>query len=283
MWLATQFPLAVVSADSRQVFRQFDLGTAKPTAEERAAVPHFGIDVLAPTERATAAWWAGCVDQWSREIESLGRLPVVVGGTGLYLRALFGTLFTEPEIDQEYRRRVQGELEFLPLAELRRWTETLDPARAHLGRTQLLRAIEMPIVTGQRLSVLQRVHERPPLCSARYLVVDPGPRLADDIAARTRSMLEQGWADEVRALMEIVPADAPPWNATGYSAIRDMLEGRLTPTQAEERIVIATRQYAKRQRTWFRNQLAGEDVTRLDPFAPDWSTRVLAWWHGAAA
>jgi tRNA dimethylallyltransferase len=95
-------------------------------------------------------------------------------------------------------------------------------------------------------------------------------------------MLQAGWVNEVRSLMEHVPSSAPAWNGTGYETVRSLVEGQLSALDAEERIVIDTRQYAKRQRTWFRNQLTGEDVTHLDPTAADWHDQALAWWEAEA-
>jgi tRNA dimethylallyltransferase len=274
--------IAIVSADSRQLYRAFDIGTAKPSARERAEIPHYGVDVLAPTERASAAWWAQQADGWLRDAAASGRQPVVVGGTGLYLRALFGELFDEPPMDEARRGALQDELAALPVTELRRWVERLDPARAALGRTQLLRAIEIALLTGHRLSELQREHRTLPRWRARYLVVDPGPALAGRIQERAAAMFQSGWADEVRALMRTVPADAPAWNAAGYRPIRAMEEGLITYDDALERVVIDTRQYAKRQRTWFRHQLAGADVTRLDAGGAPLVEQLRAWWTGAS-
>ena len=277
--LAQHADIVVVSADSRQLYRRFDIGTAKPTPEEQHVVRHLGIDVLDPTERASAAWWADRADEWIRETRAEGREPVVVGGTGLYLRALFGDLFEEPALDPEQRAALGVELGALPTESLRQWVQALDPARAHLGRTQLLRAAEIALLTGRRVSDLHRERSRPARWRARYLVVDPGDELASRIEHRTRAMLAGGWREEVRTLMRDVPADAPAWNACGYTAIRQLEDGALPERDAESRVVVATRQYAKRQRTWFRHQLAGLDVTRLDPRAPDWEARALSWWN----
>jgi tRNA dimethylallyltransferase len=280
--LAGVAPVEVISADSRQLYRGFDVGTAKPSSAERAAVSHHGIDVLDPTERASAAWWADRADEWIREVLQRDRMPVVVGGTGLYLRALFGTLFQEPPMDPARRRALEAELTSLDTAELRRRVSALDPARAHLGRTQLLRAIEVATLTGLRLSDLQRERATLPRWRARYLVLDPGPSLAGTIAARTRAMFAAGWRDEVRRLMSTLPADAPAWNASGYRVVRELERGMLSPEAAMERVIIETRQYAKRQRTWFRHQLAGEDVTRLDPHAESFDDALRAWWRAGA-
>ena len=262
------------------MYRGFDIGTSKPSVRERLAAPHLGIDVLDPTERASAAWWADHADRWIDDVVAQRRTPVVVGGTGLYLRALFGTLFEEPEMHAGDRAAIQASLADHTTAELRRWVTTLDPDRAHLGRTQLLRAIEIALLTGRRVSDLHRENARAPRRRARYLVVDPGPGLHAQIAYRTSMMLTSGWHEEVRHLMLHVPEDAPAWNATGYRTIREVVRGQVSLNEAEKRIVIETRQYAKRQRTWFRHQLAGEVVTRLSISQPDWEQRAAAWWHG---
>lgn len=279
MWFAQLAPVSVVSADSRQLYTGFDVGTAKPSALELLAVPHVGIDVLAASERASAAWWAERADVWIDDVAAAGRVPVVVGGTGLYIRALFGSLFQEPALDTAKRIALQGVLASEATSELKRWVQALDPARAHLGRTQLLRAIEIAVLSGHRLSELHRENKRPPRRKARYLVIDPGPSLASSIESRTRQMLAGGWPDEVRRLMHTVPDDAPAWNASGYQTVRAMVRGELTFDEAEQRIIIDTRQYAKRQRTWFRHQLDGDDVTRLSPNQLDWAERAAAWWR----
>ena len=110
LWLAERADVTIVSADSRQLYRGFDIGTAKPTPAERRAAPHCGVDVLDPTQRASAAWWADHADAWIHDVRAQGRVPLVVGGTGLYLRALFGTLFEEPPLDEGRRAALQGEL-----------------------------------------------------------------------------------------------------------------------------------------------------------------------------
>lgn len=279
--LAARHRATIVSADSRQVYRRFDIGTAKPTAEERRAVPHRGIDVVDPTERYSAARWADDAERWIGETRLAGGDALVVGGTGFYLRALFSPLFAEPALDPARRLELQRELASLATLELRRWCERLDPPRAHLGRAQLLRAIEVALLTGERLSDLHARPARAPRFRARYLVVDPGAGLAARIERRVDSMFDAGWADEVRGLMETVPEDAPAWNAAGYEAVRDQVRGLVSASAARERVIIETRQYAKRQRTWMRHQLDAALVTTIDPTAPDALERAKRWWSGA--
>jgi tRNA dimethylallyltransferase len=277
LWLAERGAATIVSADSRQIYRGFDIGTAKPTAVERARVPHRGIDVIEPTERYSAAAWAEAANGWIDEAAATSRMPIVAGGTGLYLRALFDGLFEEPASDPAKRREIETELATLHVDELRRWASALDPARAHLGRTQLLRAVEIALLTGHRVSELHREHATTSRWRPHYLVVDPGPALAGRMVARLDDMLDHGWPDEVQRLMQTVPTDAPAWNATGYDAVRRMVRGELTRAAARDAILIHTRQYAKRQRTWFRHQLPADRVTRLDPLAADWRETVTRW------
>ncbi len=281
--LAEMHGASIISADSRQVYRGFDIGTAKPDAEEQRRVPHYGIDVAEPDERYSAADWAASVPRWAESIQAAGRKPILVGGTGFYLRALLKPLFEEPSIDPERRAVVRDMLSSLSAAEILRWCETIDPARAPLGRAQHERAIEVALITGHRISELHLDRPRATALTARYLVLDPGPSLAGFIEARIEEMLAAGWLDEVRTLSERVDPGARAWTATGYDVIRRVVTGELTLEQAREFVVVATRQYAKRQRTWFRHQLDSERVMRLDPRSPDAFDRAVAWFTSKEA
>lgn len=281
MAMAASRGSAIISADSRQVYQQFDIGTAKPTSADRARVPHFGLDVVAPTERYSAHAWASSATQWMDDAARAGAPPLIVGGTGFYIRALVRPLDRVPPLEQERRDALASWLERLDTEETERWCRRLDADRAHLGRTQRLRAIETALLAGVRISESLRTaplsDEASPR-AVRYLVVDPGPVLAERIRARVHAMVDAGWFAEVEQLMRSIPPDAPAWNACGYGTIRAALDGATTHEAAIERVVIETRQYAKRQRTWFRHQLQDGPVTLLDPTAPDALVRALAWW-----
>jgi tRNA dimethylallyltransferase len=277
---------AIVSADSRQIYRGFDIGTAKPTPAERARVTHCGIDAVKPEERYSAARWVSEAQQWIECAESVGKKPVVVGGTGLYIKALVNPLFSAPQIDPEQRAELERELETKSLSDLRHWCEELDPERAHLGRTQLVRAIETALLAGSRISDLHAEHNAAIVLQAEnnrpaYLVVDPGDALGERIESRVDTMLEQGWAEEVRELMRAVPPEAPAWQASGYAVMRDYVDGALDLSSARQRIIIETRQYAKRQRTWFRHQLPPAAVTLVNPDDSRSRAIVREWWEGA--
>lgn len=279
MCLAERYDAVIISADSRQIYRRFDIGTAKPPRADRARVPHRGVDVADPEERYSAARWAEEAHGWIDESRSNGRTPLVVGGTGFYLRALVEPLFEAPNLDPERRTALERVLDQTNTEELRRWCARLDPERAHLGRTQLIRAVETVLLTGQRLSDLHRTRARAPTIRARYLVVDPGPRLAARIEQRYDAMMAAGWADEVNALACTVDPGAPAWKSSGYRIVREMVEGRITTGEARQRVIIETRQYAKRQRTWFRHQLDSSLTTRIDPGSSQVDMLVNAWWQ----
>ncbi|HEV7705247.1 MAG TPA: tRNA (adenosine(37)-N6)-dimethylallyltransferase MiaA [Gemmatimonadaceae bacterium] len=278
MALAREHVATIISADSRQVYRGFDIGTAKPTLGEQREVQHRGIDVCEPTERYSAARWAEGARRWIDASVASSRTPLVVGGAGLYLRALTEPLFDEPPLDPAHRLALESVLESYSVPELRRWCEHLDPARAHLGRTQLLRAITVSLLSGTPISAWHARVPRAPGLAARYLVVDPGAGLSARLDDRLATMLEMGWEQEVEQLLRTVHPDAPAWNGTGYRWIRSAVTKECSRADALARVRIDTRQYAKRQRTWFRHQLSAARVTRIDPGAPDALERAMIWW-----
>lgn len=277
MQLAEARSLSIISADSRQVFQGFDVGTAKPSVADRARVPHYGIDVVAPTDDYSAHAWATDAAAWSEQATQTQRPPLIVGGTGFYIRALLSPLDDVPRADPARRIALLRWLDMLDGAELERWCRALDPSRADLGKTQRVRAIETALLSGRRLSEFHATAKAPHR-PARYLLVDPGPVLAERIRIRVAIMMASGWIDEVAALRTRVSPDARAWKASGYGTIRDYVEGRLDVGTAIERVIIETRQYAKRQRTWFRHQLHEGPVTTLNPDASDAFRRVLDWY-----
>jgi tRNA dimethylallyltransferase len=268
----------IISADSRQIYKRFDIGTAKPDWAERKAIDHRGIDVAEPDERYSASRWADLAISSIEEINARGGTPLIVGGTGFYIRALFDPLFSAPDLDDHRRRRLEHFLNPLPLDALRKWCAVIDPARSHLGRYQLIRALEIALLTGRRISELQAESSNSSAYVATYLLVDPGTSLGDRIERRVDAMIDAGWADEVRALDSQIAPHAPAWKASGYRVMRAFARGEMDLSEARARIIIETRQYAKRQRTWFRHQLGDAPVTRVDPDDPDSDAIVQRWW-----
>lgn len=278
MMLARAFHGMILSADSRQIYRRFDIGTAKPT-KDLHDIPHRGIDIVDPTERYSAAQWAEDAGRWIDEAKGMNRIPIVVGGTGLYIRALFEPLFESPPLDHDKRAELHKQFAEMCTNDLRNWCIRIDPEKAHLGRTQIMRAIETFEITGRRLSDLQQTENGRRITDngPRYLVLDPGTPLGKMIEHRVDQMLASGWEEEVRQLMADLPHDAPAWKASGYRVMREVVKGDMELSAARSRIIIETRQYAKRQRTWFRHQLQG-DVTKLNPLDPDFNSQLESWW-----
>jgi tRNA dimethylallyltransferase len=276
--LALEYGATIISADSRQIYRGFDIGTAKPDWSERKAIEHIGIDVADPDDRFSASRWATLAIDAVEHLRASGGTPLIVGGTGFYIRALFDPLFAAPDLDEEKRKKLEYFLNSMPLGDLRRWCEAIDPARSHLGRYQLVRSIEIALLSGSRISQLHSEDSTTSSYSPAYLLIDPAKSLAARIEHRVQSMIDAGWLEEVRALDASVPEAAPAWKSSGYRVMRSVVRGEMDLSEARERIIIETRQYAKRQRTWFRHQLGDAPVTRLDPDDPNAQSIAQRWW-----
>lgn len=261
----------IIAADSRTIYRGLDIGTAKPTPAERAAVPHHGIDVVGPVERYSAGRFAKDASAWIDAISARARIPLVVGGTGFYLRALFDGLFAEPDLDEETRAALGGVLEAMTDADLVRWASRLDPEfQAGGGRQRAARAIEVALLAGKPLSALHKETPAPPPAHRPFYARLDVPRaeLTDRIARRTRAMLDAGLVDEVRRQLDAgVPAGAPGLTGVGYREAVAVVQGRMKVEALAEAITTSTRQYAKRQETWFRHQLPSP-VLMLDGTRP---------------
>jgi tRNA dimethylallyltransferase len=254
----------VVSCDSQQVYRGMDVGTAKPTVAERRAVPHHLLDVASAGEPFSAAAFASLARAAIADIARRGRLPVVVGGTGLYLRALLHGLFEGPSRDETLRARLEALAERHGDERLHRLLSRVDPAAggriASRDRVRVVRALEVFLRTGRPISEEQRAGASP-LEGFRVLVIglDPGREaLRRAVEARTRAMLEHGLVAETVGLLAAgVPADARPLQSIGYRQALALHRGELTRAAAERAIVTETMRLAKRQRTWFRHQEPG--------------------------
>jgi tRNA dimethylallyltransferase len=280
--LALEYGATILSADSRQIYRGFDIGTAKPDWSERKSIRHQGIDVVEPEERYSASRWARDAMSWIADANAKQSTPIVVGGTGFYIKALVDPLFESPELDVKKRANLERWLVSRTLQQLRDLASHLDPRRAHLGRTQLIRAIETALLAGVRISDLHAADATDSEVVPSYLVVDPGEALGARIERRVGQMIEAGWFNEVISLSSHVPDTAPAWKASGYREMRRVARGETDLSSARERIIIETRQYAKRQRTWFRHQLGESNVTRVNPDDPDTQGIVQRWWKQSA-
>jgi len=268
--LAAHLPVTVVSADARQVYRGLDIGTAKPAAETLRRVPHRGIDVVEVGERYSAGRFAAEAAGWIAEIRSAGRTPVVVGGTGFYVRALGEGLFREPPLDAGRREALREWTARLESPALARWAGRLDAAFGGGGRQRAARAVEVALLTGRPLSHWQRVARETGAIRPWYILLTlPRDVLHRRIAGRVDAMLAAGLEDEVRRVLATGAAPGTPGlDAVGYREVLAVRAGTLPRERLREAIVVATRQYAKRQETWFNNQVSG--VRGQGAVAPVW-------------
>jgi tRNA dimethylallyltransferase len=265
----------IINADALQVYRGLDIGTAKPDREEQERVPHHLIDILEPHERYSAGEFAQRARETIAGIQERGRLPVVVGGSGLYLRALFEGISPIPPGDPEVRRRLRERLETEGLETLAAELRRCDPAtaaRLSPGDAQrVLRALEVMLVSGEPLSTYI---SRQPFGVQRIVAIRVGltlPRgiLYDQIASRVARMVQRGWVEEVSGLLSRgLSPDLPAFQAIGYRQLVHYVEGAWSLDRAIAETIRSTRRFAKRQETWFRKEphiawFSAQELNRL--------------------
>jgi len=259
--LAERLGGEVVACDSTQLYRGFDIGTAKPSVSERRGIPHHLIDVLGPQDNATAGGYRQLALQALEDLRQRGRLPVFTVGTGLYLRALLEGLADVPQRSEELRERLRASVEVHPPGHLHRVLKRLDPEAAQkiapADEQKLIRAVEVCLLARKPISEVHRAG-RAPLEGWRVLkigLLPPREQLNERIHARADAMLAQGWMREVQALLQSgLNGDSKPFDFIGYRELRAVLRDEMTLQQAREAIQQATRRYAKRQLTWFRKE-----------------------------
>lgn len=259
VWLAREFGGEVLACDSTQLYRGFDVGTAKPGQGERHGIPHHLIDTLTPDQEATAGGYREMALVVLEGLRSRGRLPILTVGTGLYLRALLEGLAEVPQRSEELRERLRANAEERAPGYLHRLLKRLDPEMAGkiapADEQKLIRAIEVCVLARRPVSEVHRTG-RTPLegWRARKIgLMPPREALYDRIHARTEAMLAHGWMEEVRELMDSgLPENAKPFDFIGYRELREVLRGEKKLEEARAAILQATRRYAKRQLTWFR-------------------------------
>ena len=261
----------IVCADSRQVFREIEIGTGKPTLAERALRPHHLFDALDLGERASAGWYAGAARTACAAIHAHGRVPVLVGGSGLYLDAAMRGLAAEPPHDPAVRARLRAELAAQVPAVLHRRLVQADPRTARRldprDAQRVSRALEVLEASGRPLSAWH-ADGREGAVPGAWRVVEltcPTRILPARIERRTRWMFEAGLIEETGAIVAAGRRAAlERLRAVGYDEALAVIDGRLVPAEAEARVNQRTRQLAKRQRTWFRHQLGQVAIVRLE-------------------
>jgi tRNA dimethylallyltransferase len=259
--LARELGGEIVNCDSTAVYRGFDIGTDKVPADERRGVPHHLVDIVEPTDAYTAARYAADAAQAIRHIHARGRLPILVGGTGLYYRALVRGLFPGPAADLALRARLTRVAGRRGAARLHRLLAAVDPEAASriapADRQKVIRAIEVFRTTGRPLS--QHFAATRSLiadCSVLAVALRLTPEAtAGRVAARVEAQFRRGIVDEVRRLRaQGVPREARPFGGLVYRQVCDLLDGKDTEAGAKARIIAANRQYARRQLIWFRKE-----------------------------
>jgi tRNA dimethylallyltransferase len=247
--LAQKLDSIIISADSRQVYRDFNIGTAKPTKQEQILVPHYLIDVCDPRETMTLADFQ---EQAKVLISPSSSFPLLVGGTGLYIKSITkGMKIPRVAPQQELRKQ----LESLGQRQLYAILQKIDPTAADKihpnDPVRTLRACEVFYVTGKPIS--QQQGENPPNYPILQIGLDSeGDKLTKRIALRTEKMVQDGFVTEVQYLVQKYGATLPLLNTLGYQEIKQYLAGEISLEKAKELTVLHTRQFAKRQRTWFR-------------------------------
>ena len=280
--VATVLPIEIISLDSALVYRDMNIGTAKPNADELASVPHHLIDIISPMEAYSAADFVSDTLRLVNDIHARGRLPVIVGGTMMYYQALSQGLNTLPSANAGVRAQLAADKANIGLSGLYQRLLEVDPvtaARLSANDSQRIeRALEIHAITGQAMSELLQAQNETNHIGLETVTLVPEQRtqLHHSIAERYDVMLQAGFVEEVQALQQQYPdlhADLPSMRCVGYRQVWDYLAGENTLVEMRELGIIATRQLAKRQLTWLRKIAAAH---AFDPYAhPDLLPHVL--------
>lgn len=277
--LAKEFHAQIISMDSRQIYKGFCIGTAQPSPQALAEVPHHLVNFLPPRDRFS-------VGEFVRNVKKLlkkdGTPYILVGGTGMYLQALSEGLAEIPKVEEEVRRECERFLNDNGLDCLHRMVASADPEFARTVNRQdkqrLLRAMEIFVQTGKKFSDIRKervggVGEIKTILLSRLRT-----NLYENINHRVSEMVAVGWKGEVAELMETVPEDAPAWQSLGYKEWAACIRGELEESVVLETVRLATRHYAKRQMTWFRHQTKACELELKGDFWGDFAaaTRILA-------
>jgi tRNA dimethylallyltransferase len=251
----------IISMDSRQIYRGMDIGTGKVNLQERGLIPHHGLDIRNPDERYSAGQFARDARGWIQDIRARGNVPLLVGGTGFFLKALTHPMFREPELDLGRLERLRGFLNDLSQDHLEAFVAILDPDRSHVGREgrqRATRTAEVALLTGRPLSWWHRQSEpdQAPLTGFIVILDPPREALYEKIDERVGLMVEEGLAGEVEGLLAAgYREEDPGMTGAGYREMVRHLSGDLNLEEATDEIRRSHRRYARRQNTWFRHQL----------------------------
>jgi tRNA dimethylallyltransferase len=272
----------VINCDSVQIYREIQIATAKPSEAEKRGVPHHLIDYVAPETNYTAADWACDATAKIYEIEARGNVPILVGGTGFYLRTLRQPFFESPKTDEKLRERLSKIRETKGAEHLHKILQKVDKASAEKlfprDYVRVMRGLEVYFQTGKRLSEIQPNREKPPEFAERiriFVLNPPRDLLYERINRRAEKHFEMGLIEEVRNLREKgLRDDTNALGAHGYRRVCEYLRGERTLESAVEQTKQDVRNYAKRQLTWFRRE---PDVFWLEGFGDERETQENLW------
>ncbi|BET25251.1 tRNA dimethylallyltransferase [Limnobacter thiooxidans] len=282
LWLADLgFPIEIISLDSALVFRDMDIGTAKPNPQELAAVPHHLIDIILPTDTFSAADFVGACNALITDIRARGKIPLIVGGTMMYYKTLVSGLDDLPPANPDIRAAIESQAALEGWPALHAQLAEIDPVTAERLKPndsqRLQRALEVFQITGKPLSSF---HQRNQNADALIptLAIEPSDRavLHKRIESRFHDMLTQGLVEEVADLRRryVLDAEMPSMRCVGYRQVWEFLDGHSTRRQMIDRGIAATRQLAKRQITWLRST---PNKHVIDPLQADWLQNVKPW------
>lgn len=276
--LAKELRAEIISMDSRQIYRDFCIGTAQPSKDALRTIPHHLVDFYPPTESFS-------VGEFVREVKTLLRKNpetsyILVGGTGMYLQALTEGLAEIPPVSEDVRERCEKMLAEEGLESLFKKVQEVDPDSAQTilpqDRQRLLRALEVSIQTGRKFSEIRNDRKGGVGRVKTFWLDRERTTLYANIDKRVLQMVEEGWKEEVEALLERVPLDAPAWQSLGYKEWISCIQGKMSEKEVIETVQQGTRRYAKRQITWFRHQTMAERVDLGLPFDESFAKIVSA-------
>lgn len=276
--LAKELRAEIISMDSRQIYRDFCIGTAQPSKDALRTIPHHLVDFYPPTESFS-------VGEFVREVKTLLRKNpetsyILVGGTGMYLQALTEGLAEIPPVSEDVRERCEKMLAEEGLESLFKKVQEVDPDSAQTilpqDRQRLLRALEVSMQTGRKFSEIRNDRKGGVGRVKTFWLDRERTTLYANIDKRVLQMVEEGWKEEVKTLLERVPLDAPAWQSLGYKEWISCIQGKMSEKEVIETVQQGTRRYAKRQITWFRHQTVAERVDLGLPFDENFAKIVSA-------
>lgn len=276
--LAKELRAEIISMDSRQIYRDFCIGTAQPSKDALRTIPHHLVDFYPPTESFS-------VGEFVREVKTLLRKNpetpyILVGGTGMYLQALTEGLAEIPPVSEDVRERCEKMLAEEGLEALFKKVQEVDPDSAQTilpqDRQRLLRALEVSMQTGRKFSEIRNDRKGGVGRVKTFWLDRERTTLYANIDKRVLQMVEDGWKEEVKTLLERVPLDAPAWQSLGYKEWISYIQGKMSEKEVIETVQQGTRRYAKRQITWFRHQTVAERVDLDLPFDENFAKIVSA-------